>query len=124
MSRLKYLYISLILALVVLASLTVLRPMVKGAEYTEVRRDNLLKTANEWVIQFDIKNNEGRDQQYNLQATVNGNVHYESVLVLANRVFTYIYHVPQNGMTSDEVSFAVYRQGENVPIKQVSYRLH
>jgi hypothetical protein len=121
--RLKYLYIVSILLLAVLTLMTVFRPMVKGAEYTEVRRDSLLRTGNEWIIQFDIINHEGCEKNYNIEATVNGKEYNEGILVPDKRIFTYIYHIRQEDVSDENVDFAIYREGENVPVKQVSYHL-
>jgi hypothetical protein len=121
--KLKYFYIVSILVLAVLAVVTVFRPIVKGEEYTEVRRDSLLRAGNEWIIQFDILNREGKEQRYCIEAMVSGKVYVEEILVLNKRTYTYIYHVPRGEVTDDEVNFAIFRGGEDVPVKKVSYHL-
>lgn len=123
-SRLKLFYISSILILVMVAMFTVFRPMVKGAEFTEVRRDSLLKVDNEWIVQFDIMNHEGREQKYLIKAAVDGRLYSEDILVLDNRLFTYIYHICRDDVVGGDVSFAIYREGEDTPIKRVAYHLH
>jgi hypothetical protein len=122
--KLKYLYIASILLLAILTIMTVFRPMVRGAEYTEVRRDSLLRTGNEWIIQFDIINHEGNEKRYSIKAIVNGREYDEEILVPDERIFTYIYHIRQEDITDENVEFAIYREDENVPVKQVSYHLH
>lgn len=122
-AKLKLFYIASILTLVTLTGFIVFRPMVKGAEFTEVRRDSLLKTDDEWIVQFDIINCELKEQRYQIMATVNGRLYSEDILVLDNRVFTYIYHIVRDDITDGDVMFVIYRENESIPIKQVSYHL-
>ncbi len=60
MSRLRAIYIAALVVLGVLLAFTVFKPMAMGEKYRQVQREQLLQTENEWIIQFDIINREGK----------------------------------------------------------------
>ena len=123
MSRLKIVYILSLVVLGVIIASAVLQPMMAGEGRSEVQREQLLKIEDQWIIQFDLVNNEGKDQDYTINVVVDGKQSNESVLIPSGRVFTYIHHIYRDGLTNGHVGFAVYKAGEATPVEQATYYL-
>ena len=123
MPKLRIIYIVSLVILGVLVAFTVFRPMATGEEYSEVQRAQLLEREDQWIIEFDIINREGKDMSYTIRVLTNGKQYTESVLIKDGRMFTYIHHFYPERLTKKEASFAVYREGESTPIEQATYYL-
>jgi len=123
MSRLKIIYIVSLVILGVLVAFTIFQPMGGGGKYSEVQREQLLQARNQWIIEFDIINNEGRDQKYHITVEVDGKQHNDSVLINRSRMFTYIYHIYPDMITEGSVNVAIYKEGEETPFEQTTYYL-
>jgi len=123
MPKLRIIYIVSLVILGVLVAFTVFRPMATGEEYSEVQRAQLLEREDQWIIEFDIINREGKDMSYTIRVLADGKQYTESVLVRDGGMFTYIHHFYPERLTKKEVSFAVYREGESTPIEQATYYL-
>lgn len=123
MPRLKIVYILSLVILGVLIAFTVFRPMIGGGEYSEVQKEQLLQTENEWIIQFNIVNHEGRDQNYTITVVVDGKPYSEKILIHDGRIFTYIHHIYPDRVSDGDVSFAIYKEGEATPFEEVTYYL-
>jgi len=123
MSRLRIIYILSLVVLGVLIAFTVFRPMAVGKEYSEVQRAQLLETEDQWIIEFDIINHEGRGQNYTITVLVDGKQYNESVLIPDGRIFTYIHHIYPDRITDGDVRFAVYKEGEATPIEEETFYL-
>jgi len=123
MSRLRIIYIASLVVLAVLIITTVFRPMATIGEYSGVQRAQLLQTEDEWIIQFDLINHEGKEQNYTITALVDGKQYTEDVTILEGRIFTYIHRISHDTAGNGDVTFAIYKQGETGPFKQVTYYL-
>ena len=123
MPKLRIIYIVSLVILGVLVAFTVFRPMATGEEYSEVQRAQLLQREDQWIIEFDILNREGKDTSYTIRVLADGKQYTESVLVRDGGAFTYIHHFYPERLTKREVSFAVYKEGESTPIEQATYFL-
>ena len=123
MPRLRIFYVISLVALGVLLMFTLLRPMVTGEEYSETLREHLLQAEDEWIIEFDIINHEGKEQNYTVSVWVDGKSFNQTVLIPDGKMFTYIHHVSKDQLNKGEVSFSIYREGENTPFKQATYHL-
>ncbi len=121
MSRLRIFYILSMVVLAVLISLTVFKPMAADKIYSEVQQAQFLEAEDELIIQFSLFNHEGRDQNYTITAVVDGEQYNESVLIRDGRIFTYIHHIYPDRVTEDHVRFAICKEGEETPFKQVTY---
>lgn len=97
--------------------------MAGGERYSEVQRAQLLEREDQWIIEFDIINREGEDTDYTIEVITDGEQYTESVLVRDGGVFTYIHHFYPERLTQNEVSFAVYKEGESTPIEKTTYFL-
>ena len=106
-----------------LIGFTVLRTLTTNGKYSEVSRQQLLQTETEYIIQFDLINHEGRDQNYTITVVVDGEQYNASILILSGRVFTYIYHIYRDRVTEDNVRFAIYKEGATTPFEEITYYL-
>lgn len=106
-----------------LIAITVFRPMVTGEEYSEVQRAQLLESEDQWIIELDIINREGKEMGYTIEVTADGETYTEGVLIRDGRMFTYIHHFYPDQLTSNEVSFAVYKEGDAIPVDEATYYL-
>ena len=123
MSRLRIVYIASLVILGVLVAVTVFQPMVTGGKYSEVQREQLLQTEDEWIIRFDIINHEGIDQEYTITVVIDGKPYSQKVLVRDGKMFTYIRHIRYDRVTEGIVSFTICKEGEATPIEQATYYL-
>ena len=123
MPKLRIFYIFSLVVLVVLVSFTVFKPMAVGREYSEIQREQLLKTEDGWILQFDIINHEGKDANYTIEISVDGKPSKTSALVRDKSVFTYIKHIKPYMLTEGEVTLMVYKDDEEVPLEKSTYCL-
>lgn len=123
MSKLRIIYIVSLVILAVLTAFTVFQPMATGSEYSEVQKEQLLQTESEWIIQFDIINHEGRDQNYTINVLVGEKLYTDIILIRDGAKFSYIQHIRRDMITVGDVSFTIYKEGEATPFEQVTYYL-
>ena len=123
MSRFRIIYIASLVILGVLIGFAVFQPMASGEEYSEVQRSQLLHVGDQWIIEFDIINREGKDMSYTIEIGTDGELHTEGVLIKNDGMFTYIHHFYPDHLTSSEVGFAVYLEGESTPLDEATYYL-
>ena len=98
--------------------------MPSGQSYTESKRAQIIQGENEWILQYDIINNEERDIKYTIQVTVEGVVYSDTTLVKQGGAYTYIYHIYPSQLkegTEGKVTFAVHKESEAKPIEQATY---
>ena len=123
MSKLSIAYIITLIIIGVLLVFTVFRPMVSVEEFTEVQRENLLKTEDGWIIELLIINREGRDTNFSIVASINGESYVENTLIPDEGAFTYIYDIGSHKFTDGEVSFCIYMDREDSPLEEITYYL-
>ncbi len=123
MRKLSILYIVSQVILGVLVAFTIFSPMSEGGEYSEVLREQLLRTEDEWIIQFNIINREGSDQNYTITAEIDGKQSSKKVTIQDGRVFTYIYHIYPDRITEGSVTFTIGKEGMETPFEQITYHL-
>ena len=123
MPKLRIIYIASLVILGVLVVFTVFRPMATGGEYSEVQGTQLLEREDQWIVEFDIINREGKDTSYIIEVLSDGKLYTESVLLRDGKMFTYIHHFYPDGLTDNEVRFTVYKDGEATPVEQATYFL-
>lgn len=123
MSKLRITYVVALVALAVLIGFTAFQPMETGSKYSEVQKAQLLETESEWIIQFIIINHEGMDQNYTINVLVDDTLYTESVLIRDGANFSYIHHIRRDMLTDGDVSFTIYKDGEDTPFEQTTYYL-
>jgi len=123
LTKFRIIYIASLIILGVLIAFTAFQPVVLGEQYSEVQWVQLLEREEQWIVEFDIINQEKQDMSYTIEVVADGKLYSESVLIRDGRVFTYIHHFYPDRLTRNEVSFAVYKEEESTPIEQVTYFL-
>ena len=123
MSKLRIFYIFSLVILGVLLVFTVFRPMVTGAQYSQVQREHLLEEEDQWIIELHILNNEGQDTDYAINVLVDGELCTDRVKIRSGRVFRYIFHIYKDKLDEGKVSLSVYKENEDTPFEQTTYYL-
>ena len=120
MSRLRLIFV---LSLVILAGvfISTIYFIPSGQSYTESRRAQIIEGENEWILQYDIINNEERDIKYTFFVTVDDAVYKDSTVIKPGKVYTYIRHIYPQQLDEGKVTFALYEEGKAEPIEQVTY---
>ncbi len=123
MSKLSIIHIASLVILGVLLVFTVFRPIATGGKYSEVSRGQLLQTEDEYIIQFDIINREGKDKKYTIKVAIDDYRYSEDVLIPDGRIFSYINHIYPGRITEGNVSFTIFKEDEDTPFEQITYYL-
>ena len=122
MTKLRIISIVSLIILGVLLVFTVFRPMVSEEKYSEVSRESVIQGGDQWIIQFDIVNREGKDQKYIINFSANGYSYRQVVLIKDGAIFTYLHHVyPEMVRETGKVHLSVYKEGESTPFEQATY---
>ena len=123
MSRLRLVFIISVVILAVLIGSIMLRPLATGAKYSEVQKEQLLQTENEWIIEFEIANNEGEAKKYTIKGLIGDKSYSEDILIPDGRVFTHIHHIYPDRITDGNIIFTIYKEGEDTPFEQIIYHI-
>lgn len=112
-----------VLSLVILAGvfISIIYFIPSGQSYPDSKRAQIIVGDNEWILQYDIINNEKRDIKYIINITVDDAVYRDSTVVKPGKVYTYIRHIYPQQLKEGEVTFALYEEGKAEPIEQVTY---
>ena len=122
-SKLKIFYLLSLAILAVLFVLAVFKPFASGANYTEVGRQSLLKTQDEWILQFDILNHENKDVKYTIRILFSDKDYHEDFLVKNGGKFTYIHHINENTIGNGQVTYKIFKENADQPFEQATYYL-
>ncbi len=121
MSKLRVVYIVSLLILGVLLFFTVLKPLVKGSEYSEVARMALIQGNNEYIVEFDIINREGETKKYYINALIDGEIDSRNCTIQDGSTSHYIYHLYPEKINDKRVTFTIYKEGEDTPFEELTY---
>ena len=123
MSRLRLIFL---LSLVILAGVFVfaLLHIPSGESYPETHRVQIIQAESEWILQYDISNNQDRDIEYTLRITIDGAVYTDSTVVQPGKLYTYIHHIYPEQVTEGKVTCALYEKGKTKPVDQATYYLY
>ncbi len=92
-----------------------------GQNYTESKRAQIIEGEDQWILQYDIINNEDRDIKYIIYVTVDDAVYTDRAVVKQGKTYTYIHRIYQRQLEEGKVTFALYEEGIAKPIEQVTY---
>ncbi|HLB28045.1 MAG TPA: hypothetical protein VJK47_02415 [Dehalococcoidales bacterium] len=123
MPRLRIFYVLSIGILGVLAGLAIFRPLVGGHEFSAIARESVLEEKDQWIIQFDIINQEETDMSYRMVWTTGGETYTETVLVPKGTGYSHIRHIYKETVPEYKVNMTLFREGESAPFEQVTYHL-
>jgi hypothetical protein len=122
LSKLRLIFI---LSLVILAGvfLAILYFIPSIRSYPEPYTIQVIDGDEEWILQCDIINNEASNIEYGIIVTVDNQTYQDSTVVRPGKAYTYIHHVYRNQLAEGKVTFALYRDGQKVPIKTASFNI-
>jgi uncharacterized membrane protein len=120
LSRLRLIFI---LSLVILAGVFIatLYLVPSGQSYPEPRKAQIIDAGDEWILQYDITNNEKRDIEYTIYVTIDNKDYTDSTIVKQGKTYTYIHHIYPQQLTEGEVSFALYEEGKPELVEYTTY---
>ena len=123
MSRLRITYIALLVILTVLTVNTVFRPIITKGEYSEVQRAQLLQTEDEWIAQIDFINHEDKELNRTIAVLFEDEKYAEDFSIPEGGTFTYIHRIRRETVSNGDITFAIYKEDDTEPLKQVTYYL-
>jgi len=114
-----------IVSLVILAGvfISIIYFIPSGQSYTESKRVQIIEGENEWILQCDIINDQGRDIKYTIFISIDDVVYTDSTVVQQGKTYTYIHHIYPQQLEKGEVTFALYEDGKAEPVEQVTYHI-
>ncbi len=123
MSRLRLIFV---LSLVVLAGvlIAIIYFIPSGQSYTESKRVQIIEGENEWILQYDIINDEEREIKYTISITIDDVAYSDSTVLKPGKTYTYIHHIYPQQLEEGKVTFALYEEGKAEPIEQVTYYIY
>ena len=83
----------------------------------------MLKTEVEHIVQLDITNHEGKETSYTIQALIDGEKNVHPISIADGKKFTYMYHVYTDQLIERDVTFTVYKEGQDSPFEQITYHI-
>ena len=92
-----------------------------GQSYTESKRAQIIEGGNEWILKYDIINDEEREIKYTIYITIDDVAYSDSTVVKPGKTYTYIHHIYPQQLEEGKVTFALYEEGKAEPIEQVTY---
>lgn len=123
MSYLSKLRLIFVLSLIILAGVFIATvyfiPSNQGDD--ESKRVQIIQGENEWILQYDIINNEERDTKYTIYVTVDDAVYKDSTMVKPGKRYTYIHHIYPQQLVKGMVTLALYEEGKAKPVEQATY---
>ena len=123
MPKSRIFYIVSLVILGVLIGFTIVRPPINGREYSEVQREHVIQTEDEWIIQYDIINNEGKDTNYTITVTFDEKSYKQDVRIRDGKIFTYIHHLYPDRITEGCATFTICKESEDTPLEECTYYL-
>ena len=124
MLKLRVVYIVSLLILGVLVPFAIFNSMGKVSEYSEVAKVQLIERENEYIVEFDIINREGKAMKYIFNALIDGEIDSRNCTIQDGGTFTYIYHIYPEQMNDKMVTFTVFREGESKPFEEITYHVN
>ena len=113
MSILKLVYIISLIMLGVMLVFTVFKPMTSAEEFSLVARESIIHGEDQWVIQFDIINLEGKGETYAINIWADDYAYSQAVLVRDKATFTYMHHIyPKMVRETGKVNLTIHKKGE------------
>ncbi len=124
MPKLRIIYTAALVILGVILVFTVFRPMVTGEKFSEVSRESIVQSEDQWIIQFDIINREGKYANYIINWSTGGETYSSKTVLIENgRTFTNIHHVYPETMKEGKVHLIIWKEGEISLFKETTYYL-
>ncbi len=115
--------LTFVLSLVILAGvfIAIIYFIPSGQSYTESKRVQIIEGENEWILQYDIINDEKREIKYTISITIDDAAYSDSIVLKPGKAYTYIHRIYPQQLEEGKVTFALYEEGKAEPIEQVTY---
>ncbi len=123
MSRFKLVYIVSLVVLGTLVGFALVRPAATAGEYSEVSQEQLIRTDTEYLIELQIANHEGRDTSYSIEVVFSESRSRQDVTIPDDNSYGYRYHIDPARLTGEAVNVSVFKEGQDSPFEEITYRL-
>jgi len=134
---LRLTYVVSITLLILLAAATLASPLIfpalrgEPAALPEAGKIQVLATAGEWVLQYNLVNQTTTSSAYTFELDTPraadmarpAPLHTSSVFVDAGHSYVFIYHLRPEQVTDGRVQFSVHRGGEAAPLEELTLHL-
>jgi len=120
-------YLASFVILGVLVVLALSGPLTSIEKFSTICRESAIKDKenNQWIIQFDIMNKEGKDTSYLIELSTGGEVYYsQPVLVRDGGQFTIVHHVYPETAKEGKINLKLYKEGEDTPFEDLTYGIN
>lgn len=120
LSRLKLIFISslVVLAAVFIATIYLIPSQLDLAESKNIQ---IIDGHQQWILQYDIVNDQQSDTSYTIEITIDGTVLTDSAVVEPGKTYTYIRHIDPGQVSMGEVSLTLYQGEMTTPVEQATY---
>lgn len=123
-SKVKILYVASLVTLGIMMAFMLLRPLSTEVEYSEVSRIEFIRSEDECILEIDILNHEGRDQNYVVNTLFDDKQYSERIMISDGKIHTYICYIYPDQVIDAKFVCSICKEGENSPIEEVAYYLH
>jgi len=122
-SRIRVFYAASLIILVVMVIVVLFQPAKADDDYSVVQREHLIKADTEWVLEFDIFNNQDKRLNYRIGVSGKEWEYMEDVSIGAGRLFTFIHHIRRSDVSENRISVTIHIEGESTPFETLTYIL-
>ena len=121
--KLKIFYVASLVTLGIMTAFMFLTPLSTGAKYSEVARMEFIRGEDECVLELDILNHEGRDQNYVVNTLFGDKQRCERIMIPDGEIYTYTCNIYPDLMIDAKFVCSIYKEDETSPIEVVAYYL-
>ncbi len=123
MIRLSGLRLIFLLSIVILAAvfIAIIYLIPSELNYAESKNIQIIDGQEQWILQYDIVNDQQNDISYTIEVTIDGIVFTDSAVVEPGKTYTYIRHIDPGQVSTGEVSLTLYQGEMATPVEQVTY---
>ena len=122
-SKVKIFYVASLVTLGIMMAFMLLRPLSTEVEYSEVSRIEFIRSEDECILEIDILNHEGRDQNYVVNTLFDDKQYSERIMISDGKIHTYICYIYPDQMIDAKFICSICKESETSPIEVVTYYL-
>jgi len=116
-------HIASLVVLAALLALTVALPTLRGRELKETQRAQILRSDDEWILQYDILNDGEGPRSYLIEVNVDGTTYRQEAATTPNGKFIFIHHIRPEQLTEGVVTLRLFQEGRSEPLDSARYTL-
>lgn len=121
MLRLKVIYISLLILLALVVVYSVSQPMSKGSQHSDIKQEQVIKSDDEYIVQFILANPESTPTEYRIETFIDGKRYVDQVTLTEGNTYVYVRRIQYKTVINREVNFVILKN--EAPIREVTYYL-